>query len=290
MFSPQEVKKASREQLIFTVLAGQPLPWEPDHELAQWKLRPNQAWRHTVYLGIYRLDEVFEVLSRVFSPDKDSYDERPAGQSAITAFLVGQDGRALLDSEVLSSCAWATGQVLRDGHAGSTGSPSSRTPRWASATSDLVTDEVSTPQGDAPPQYVPRLLDSDDLADCLAIAVASAGTDTALSATEIRIQSQIVARRTADKPAGVEFLNSFIMGDLNLVAEQTAKGDIGAALREYLRPAADIPPRDGSTCAPSSMPCWRPPHPRPCRQGAGPAIPSTHWRATSSWRSAQHWA
>jgi hypothetical protein len=243
MFSPQEVKKASREQQIFTVQPGRPLPWEADHELAQWKLRPNQAWRHVVYLGIYRLDEVFEVLSRVFTPDKNSYDERPAGQSAIAAFLVGEDGRALLDSEVLSSCAWATGQVLRDGHAGSDwlSQFQDATMDFSHEWRDLVTDEVSTPQGDAPPQYVPRLLDSDDLADCLTIAVAVAGTDTALWATEIRIQSQVVARRTADKPAGVEFLNSFIMGDLNLVAEQTAKGDIGAALREYLRPAADIP-------------------------------------------------
>jgi AAA domain len=49
-----------------------------------------------------------------------------------------------------------------------------------------------------------------------------------------------VASRTADSTAGLEFLNSLIMGDLGLVAEHTAKGDVGGALREYLRPEAEI--------------------------------------------------
>jgi hypothetical protein len=243
MFSPQKVEKVSRERLVSAVRPGAPLPWEPGHELARWELRSNQAWRHVVYLGIYPLDEVFEALSRVFEPDQGSYDERPGGDSAIAAFMVGEDGRTLLDSEVLSSCAWATGQVLREGRCGQHWLAQLRDAMldFTEAWRDVVTEEVSTPQDDAPPQYVPRVLDCDALAECLAIAVAAAGTGQALSCAEIRISSQIVARRTADNPAGHEFLNSFIMGDLGLVAERTAKGDIGAALRDYLRPEAKIP-------------------------------------------------
>ncbi|OLZ44696.1 damage-inducible protein [Amycolatopsis coloradensis] len=243
MFSPQKVDKVDRERLVFAVQPGQPLPWEPDHALAQWELRPNQAWRHVVYLGIYRLDEVFEVLSRVFEPDQDSYDERPAGDTAVAAFMVGQDGRALLDSEVLSSCAWATGQVVRDQGCGQEwlAELQDATLGFSQLLRDVVTDEVSIGDVDAPPQYIPRLLDRTALADCLAAAITAAGTDKALSVEEIRISSQIVAKRNAENPAGHEFLNSFIMSDLGMVAEETAKGNAGAVLREYLRPEAQLP-------------------------------------------------
>jgi hypothetical protein len=240
MFSPQKVDKPSRDKLVFTVRPGQPLPWEPEHDLANRELRANQAWRHVVYLGAYRLDEVFEVLSRVFEPDKDSYDERPAGDSAVAAFVVDEDGRALLDSEVLSSCAWATGQLARDRHCD---------PDWPAllqddmldfsrAWRDLVTDELLT-EGDVP-QYVPQVLDHEALAECLAAAVTAAGTHGTLSCPEIRISSQIVSRRKADNAAGHDFLNSFIMGDLGFVGEQTAKGNVGAALRDYLLPNAEV--------------------------------------------------
>ena len=57
---------------------------------------------------------MFETLKRVFEPDEESYDLRPQGKSAVAAFLVDADGLGLLDSEVLSSCAWGLGQVLRD--------------------------------------------------------------------------------------------------------------------------------------------------------------------------------
>jgi hypothetical protein len=244
MFSPQSVEKVSRERLVFAVRPGEPLPWEPDHELARRKLRSNQAWRHVVYLGIYRLDAVFGVLSRAFTPDQDSFDERPAGESAIAAFVVGEDGRALIDSEVLSSCAWATGQVLRPGRSRQDwlSGFDEATAAFGEAWRDLVTDDLTVAQDDASPQEVrvPRMLDSVDLGECLAAAVAAAGIGTAVSCAEIRISTQIVARRTADNTGGHEFLNSFIMSDLDQIAERTTRGDIGAVLREYLRPEAEI--------------------------------------------------
>lgn len=243
MFSPQSVQKVSRERLVFAIRPGEPLPWEPGHELARRKLRSNQTWRHVVYLGIYRLDKVFEILSRVFAPDQESFDERPAGESAIAAFVVGADGRALPDSAVLSSCAWATGQVLRKGRSrrdwlsGFDEAATAFGEKWR----DLVTADLTVPQDDAPSQQVqlPNVLDGADLDECLAAAMAAAGIGAALPCPEIRISSQLVASRTADNAGGHEFLNSFIMSDLGQVAGRAAKGDIGAALREYLRPAAE---------------------------------------------------
>lgn len=241
MFSPQKVEKVDREQLVFAVRPDHPLPWEPDHELANRSLRPTQAWRHVVYLGIYRLDEAFEALSRVFEPDEESYDERPAGESAIAAFVVGEGGRALLGSEVLSSCAWATGQALRKGPGSDwVAEFQDASMDFSEAWRDIVADELPAPHEDGQPQHHPRVLDGDELAECLATAVAATGTGAVLSSTEIRISSQIVARRTADEVGGHDFLNSFIMSDLTLVSEEVENGNIGTALREYLRPEADI--------------------------------------------------
>ncbi|MFV2115775.1 AAA domain-containing protein [Micromonospora sp. LOL_025] len=245
MFSPQSVERVSRDRQVYAVHPGQPLPWEKGHELSRRKLRPNQAWRHVVYLGIYRLDELFEVLCRVFEPDRDSYDERPAGESAVVAFVVDEDGQVLPDSTVLSSCAWATGQVLRDGRA---------RPDWLSrfqtATADvgeamqeLIAMEISGAEDDAP-QWIPRTVDHRLLSECLALAVRVTGVGEALSCADIRIKSQIVARRTADSTAGHEFLNSFIMNDLDLVAGRIAKGAIGGALSDYLRPEDDLATAD----------------------------------------------
>jgi len=241
MFSPQTVDKVSRERLVFAVRPGTPLPWEPEHELAGRRLRPNQAWQHVVYLGVYRLDAVFEVLSRVFPTDHESFDERPPGESALAAFVVGEDGRALIGSEVLSSCAWATGQVERRGADGLTGFGEASA-AFSEAWQDLVTDDLGLSGEDGHPRQVlePRTLDHDDLGDSRVLAAAVTGTGALLDAAEIRISSRIVARRTADNPSGHDFLNSFIMADLERVADQLDQGDIGAALREYLRPAAEI--------------------------------------------------
>lgn len=66
------------------------------------------------------------------------------------------------------------------------------------------------------------------------------GIGKALSCAEIRIKSQVVGRRNADGQSGADFLNSFIMDDLGKVAERVRAGDVGAALRDYLRPEAEI--------------------------------------------------
>ncbi|MBO4161708.1 ATP-binding domain-containing protein [Micromonospora sp. MMS20-R2-23] len=241
MFSPQSVERVSRDRLVFAVQPGQPLPWEAGHELSRWKLRPNQTWRHVVYLGIHRLDELFGVLSRIFEPDPDSYDERPAGESAVVALTVDEQGHVLLDSLVLSSCAWATGRLVRDRRA-----RGDWLARFESATEGLheSLQELVTVTSDGTencaPQMAPRVVDHGLLADCLHLALGVAGIGAALPCTDIRIKSQLVARRNPDSAAGHAFLNSFIMYDLERVAEKVAKGEVGVALRDYLRPEADL--------------------------------------------------
>ncbi|RKT54437.1 DEAD/DEAH box helicase [Saccharothrix australiensis] len=241
MFSPQKVDKVDRERMVYAVRPDQPLPWEPGHVLARRRLTAKQTWRHVVHLGIYQLDGVYEALSRVFTPDEESYDDRPAGESAVAAFVVDERGQAVLDSIVLSGCAWATGQVVRHGGgrvdwlSGFDKAANGFSEEWR----DIVAvEDVGSGEG-VPITRTPRSLDHGDLADCLAAAVAATGTGVILRPGEIRVRSQVVSRRTAAS-AGHDFLNSFIVDDLGNVAERLASGDFGAALREYLSPEGSI--------------------------------------------------
>ncbi|MDR7169529.1 hypothetical protein J2W56_003270 [Nocardia kruczakiae] len=237
MFSPQRVDRPDRQQRVFQVEADEPLPWDPGHELARLALRPHLAWRHIVYVGIYRLDEVFEVLSRRFDPDPDSYDERPAGESAVAAFLIDENGCAVPGSDVLSSCAWATG------HAGD----DEPGPKWIADFQDasieftrlwqkVITAERTGVPVDDSAQPALRVFDRTVLDECLTAAIQAAGISGVLPVAGIRVRSQIVARRTANEVNGLDFLNSFIMDDLVRVGGHVTRGDAGAALRDYLCP------------------------------------------------------
>jgi hypothetical protein len=245
LFSPPGVEKVSRERRVFAASAGGPLPWERGHELAAKRLESHLVWRHLVYLGVYPLESVFETLLRVFAPDEESFDERPPGESALAAFVVTHDGRPLIGSEVLSSCAWATGRSV---------APGPGSPRWLSgfdgvseAFSAAFADLVAADEDD---QYAVRLrrkghvvgrpLDWALLADCHGLAAKLTQADKTLPHAEIRISSRIGAKRRAYSTDGAEFLNSFIAEDLAMVADKVGEGTIGPALREYLRPEAEI--------------------------------------------------
>lgn len=157
MFSPQKVDKVDREQLVFSVLPGQPLPWEARHELARRKLNKTQTWSHTVYLGVHRLEQMFEVISRVFAPDEESYDERPAGESVVAAFVVDEKGCALVDFSVLSRCAWATAKAVRRGRNWLFGFQDAAA-NFGEALRDEVTDLLPSGNDEAAPLSVPRVL------------------------------------------------------------------------------------------------------------------------------------
>jgi hypothetical protein len=85
----------------------------------------------------------------------------------------------------------------------------------------------------------PVVLDWDALTRCRAMAVGALGVDGVLPVGGIRVRSEVAARRTADA-TDHDFLNSFIADDLARVATAAKRGKIGAALRDYLRPVAEL--------------------------------------------------
>lgn len=152
------------------------------------------------------------------------------------------DGCALLDSEVLSSCAWGLGQVLRE---------KNNMRDWlamfheaalvfSEEWREIVAEAMPDAGDDTPVQPSRVVLNHDALEQCLATAVRLTGVAEPLGAVEIWVESVRVSPRKADKPSGHDFLNSFIVDDLHLVAGKAANGDLGAALRDYLRPEAKI--------------------------------------------------
>jgi hypothetical protein len=234
MFSPPAIPAARPSQRVFDVGPGEPLPWSAGHPLARQRLTKDQAWRHTVYVGTYSLEAVFGALRSVFPAAADSFEERPSGSSALLAFAVSEQGALLEGSAVLSACAWATARALDPGPASAA---------WLDGFADLEGDfafqleELYLPREDEQP--LPVVLDWDALTHCLAAVTAALGVAGVLPVAGIRIRSDIVARRSADVVEH-DFLNSFIAGDLARVAGAAGSGEVGSALRDYMRASAEI--------------------------------------------------
>lgn len=231
MFSPPAIPPARPSQRVFDVAADKPLPWQAGHPLRHQRLAKDRVWRHTVYVGLYPLESVFGALRSVFPAASDSFDERPAGSSAVLAFAVSEKGTMIKDSAVLSACAWATSRALDPG-------PSSK--GWLDGFPDVEWQFAQNlEEMYLGPKFVPVVFDWGALVECCEAAIAALGVADALPVTGFRVRSEEVARRNADVVEH-DFLNSFIADDLSLVAEAARQGKVGPALREYLRPNAEL--------------------------------------------------
>lgn len=234
MFSPPAIPQARPAQRVFDIAPGEPLPWHPEHPVQATRLTKGQAWRHTVYVGLYPREAVFSALKDVFPPAPDSYEERPSGQSALLGFAVTEKGILLEGSAVLSACAWATARALDPG-------PSAAA--WLDGFADIERGFASgleeTLLGRTEEQREPVVLDWGILTECREGAIAALGVEHVLPISGVRVSSEIVARRSAGTVEH-DFLNSFIADDLAHVAAAAGAGDVGAALRDYLRPTAKL--------------------------------------------------
>lgn len=244
LFSPQQVPAVTRradrlpERQVVAWRKGTPLPWETLPPPAAFS-GTRMVWRHTVYLGVYKLTTTYDVLGQVFGEDPDAYNRRPDGQSACAGIVVGQDGRLVRDSAVLSSALWAAGRTRR---------PGPRDPRWMdgfdTAVSEFlesidafegnrhhaVDDDLTAPQ------------DPDSLTALLELAHLAAGVDGLgeLASDRVVIESVAVSAQRADDISDNDFLNSFYLDDLATVRRQVARGHFGDGLASYLTPDAAL--------------------------------------------------
>ena len=238
LFSPQSVpaptRKATRpsDRQVIQWEPGEPLPWDKLAPPEPVDGRP-RVWRHTVYLGVYKLEATYESLGRVFGEDPDAYEKRPDGESACAGLLIDQNGRLIADSAVLSSALWAIGR---------THDPGLEDPRWmdgfdkAAAAFAEVVDAYEGERRDASGDEQPPPYDAESLTRLLKIAhiVARIDSYADLASDLVRIDSVAVFARRAEESSDTDFLNSFFLDDLATVGSQVAQGNVGASLAAYL--------------------------------------------------------
>ncbi|PHP52979.1 AAA family ATPase [Actinomyces ruminis] len=246
LFDPQPVPKLTGRSLrpqgrqVIEWRSGDPLPWRTLPTPAP-RGKKRSAWLHTVYLGIYELEQVYEILHRVFADDRDAYDQRRAGVSACAAVQVDEQGRLVEGSAVLSSALWAAAQINSTGTAPDL--------QWtggfatANKTFGEQVDVAERTRRDAVGADAPLPQDADSLQRLLGIAYGSAGVSGKIPcySGRIIISSSLVSEGREDAGADTDFLNSFFLAELAEVQQHLASGRCPKALAAYLTPDESIP-------------------------------------------------
>ncbi|MEV0115300.1 AAA domain-containing protein [Streptomyces sp. NPDC050844] len=253
LFSPQKIPSVSARERVYAVAEDEPLPWEDGHPLRSVRLEPGFVWQHVVYGGTYALRTVRDVVLQVFGENEEDHDGRLDGESAMFALTVNDEGRLLLDSPVLSTCAWATGRALHPGPSrpGWLDGFDEDEAAWLARVADLgeeLADELSdfdAAESDADGEEdedkvgLYRLSVKDLLGFVRDLSQAWNVTEV-LQPEEIRVRSVAVRQKQADDADQQDFLNSFYVADLALVSRALQTREPGAGLAAYLTPGAQV--------------------------------------------------
>ncbi len=273
LFSPQSVPKLGARERVYRVQEGSPLPWEPGHPLGEAWLRESNAWQHSIFLGVYSLDGAYTELRRALGGGVQEGDPPRAGHSALAVFTVAEDGRVLLGSQTLSSCAWALSRAF----AGESPSPGwldgfERAARkFVEEFAELLAladDDVAGAEIEGEGHPVGAVIGHELLGDIRGLVgellgegdsgadgggeegdgedggEADGGGRALHSAFEVRVQSRPVGRARRNRAVDQDFLNSFIARDLGRVADAVDRGEYGPALERYLASAAEVAPAE----------------------------------------------
>jgi len=205
------------------------------------------------YGGTYALRAVRDTLLGVFGESEEDHDGRMDGESALFALTVTDEGRLLLDSPVLSTCAWATGRAMSPGP----GSPAwldgfdEEAEVWLTRAADLgelppdalssvdVDTTSDRARGEDLEEGVGRRLPAKELLEFAREIAEVWGVAETLSPEGLRVRSVAVRQTRTGDADQQDFLNSFIAADLDLVARALSSRDAGPGLAAYLTPGAE---------------------------------------------------
>jgi AAA domain len=253
LFSPQPIPKPGESRvrdLALTHLAESILPWQDDRLLSGERLKPSQTLQHDVFVGVYSLDTAYTELHRALRyPDEGENGDPPrAGDSALAAFTVADDGCLIRGSQVLSSCAWGISRAFAEDSGARAWLADFE--RAAAELSDAV-DALSADDNDDDDEEddereegVGPLVDGEMIEaihGCvmdLLVPQGANASDAIVAALSLRVRSRIVGKVNRYRATERNFLNSFIARDLETVARAVAGQACGSALATYLSSAA----------------------------------------------------
>ncbi|MXM63903.1 hypothetical protein GR925_10705 [Streptomyces sp. HUCO-GS316] len=213
------------------------------------------VWQHVVYGGAYALRAVRDTLLQVFGESEEDHDGRMDGESALFALTVTDEGRLLLDSPVLSTCAWATGRALSPGpgsHAWLDGFDDvagiwlTRAAEVGELPADVLPDIDVDAQSDRADdedreeRIAQRRLSAKELLEFVREVAEAWGVAEALAPEGVRVRSVAVRQSHTGDADQQDFLNSIIAADLDLVARALRAQDPGSGLASYLTPGAEV--------------------------------------------------
>ena len=236
--SPQRVPKVTQhithpeDRRVIRWLPSDPPPWKRLKHPKPLNGK-SRVWQHTVYLGVYELEAIYDWLHHAFADDKDAYDERRGGLSACAGLLIDQQGQLVPESTVLSSALWAVARIMY---------PGPQDPSWTrgfTAAQQAFNEAVVRYENDHISQdsNEPLIHDARTISDLLHIAHDVSGISGArrLATDQVIVESKVIFTERAREEPDIDFLNSFYLDDLTTVLNHASSQEgIGSALATYL--------------------------------------------------------
>jgi hypothetical protein len=263
LFSPQKTPRLnpnSRTQPVLRTSGETPLPWDASHWFRAPE--PGRKWRFTAHCGLYKLARVRAFLERKFGRDPASFDRRPDGESCLFAVEITAEGRPLLDTFVLASCPWAVGSLDARGPAGDWSSgfeaaAAEQQRRFAERFALREDDEVGRNLNKNSRVRIGRPIQPGELEAEIDCVAASLGIRAILYPREARLSARQVHEKYELEAESDDFLNSFFLRDLELVAAQAARANNSTALSRFLAPDQDMQPGHRCDVRTSMDTLWR---------------------------------
>lgn len=223
LLQPQSAPKLSTRDSPYSAFIhdtpiGQPIPpWSQSSIVAKQQLPKRRVWSHTLFAHLYDSRRIAEQLNKVYGAD-EGYKEPQYRESALFSAKFTAVGQFVDDSLVISSEVWFLGRVL-SGKDWTRGFEDDRRAisDWAKS---LLEGQIS---GEALRALTCRIIHY--------LGVAEFFGD--IDSQAFRFRSQPV---NPDKPEQEDdALNSFLLDDLTLVADNIGNVEKSEPLDQYLR-------------------------------------------------------
>lgn len=236
LFSPQRVESPGRgdeRRQVVSWSPGRPLPWDT-LPTPRPSGRNRLVWQHTVFLGVYPIDGVYEHLHTVFPQDLDAFDERVGGHSACAALVVDDRGALVPTSPTLSSALWGLGRLrVPDADPSALTGFGDAQELFATSVVEHVADARAALGADESPRVDEPMMTA--LRSLAHAAAGVVGMNRVWTADITVTSTQVRADRAQDLP-DFDFLNSFVLKDLGTVAGSP----LSPALATYLTHDRDL--------------------------------------------------